>query len=932
MLPERRPGRLYTYVQAALVTVFAVLGLSGSGSYGGAIRAAIPARSAAVPAVVTPAAPREVLPVAGWVIDGDGLPIAGVQIAIRTGDTTSPVIAETETDGAFRMRPLSGHHQLLLDAPHVFPAEVGWQGGPPPRIMLTRRVHVVAHVSSGGAAVAGAEVHLGDGSTTSYEVALTDAAGVARFDDLSPGPYEVWATHGKLVSPLVRAVQTGVDDAEIALALAPAGSVKGRIVTDGVVPAGVTAQLVPVEVDHAVRVAVVDDHGTFAIDGVPRGRWRLEVAAPGYVRADEPLVDVADGVAEVEARLIRAGVVVGTVVDNTGTPVEGATIVLREQGPANATARDEVPVEQHLGPVASTQLRWVHPLAGQRQMPIRDSRRFGALRPGARPAECGHGHCGVDLGITRGVVVHAAADGEVVAVYTEIRERAGRYVAIEHGAGLRSFYMHLQDIRADLEIGQKIRAGDPIGTVGSTGFATNNPHLHFAISQEQNGRTWFVDPEPILRHAVVLPAARSLDPREPVGAGAPTLVAAVRWSELGGATPGAPAAPAGPTTITTDARGGFRIEGVAPGTYVAAAFAAELAPGVSSAFGVKIGEETTGVTVALPLGVIVFGRVLGPGGAVNGARIVADEGVGETMHKVATGFTDVHGEFQLRALAGKVTLQVSATGFGSVERTITLDAGDRMKTRRREDFELAIEDRRLDGMVLGPDGVPAGGVVVRIIDGPTRRRRGVTDPTGRFLIDHMASGDYVVELSSPDFPTTRATIEADRYKELRLEAGGQIRLEVRDAHTGSPIAGLRVDAVGPDGRSARPQVGADGRALVRGLAAGGWKLRARVQGYVAAEASVDVRARETEDVRLELARGATLSGVVRDRYGQRVAGARVWLGGASTRTDQDGQFRLIDVPTGRGTLQAERDAAKGSVPVDLAPGDELTTLSIDLAE
>ena len=70
--------------------------------------------------------------------------------------------------------------------------------------------------------------------------------------------------------------------------------------------------------------------------------------------------------------------------------------------------------------------------------------------------------------------------------------------------------------------------------------------------------------------------------------------------------------------------------------------------------------------------------------------------------------------------------------------------------------------------------------------------------------------------------------------------------------------------------------------------------------------------------------------MVRDRYGQRVAGARVWLGTASTTTDADGNFRLTDVPTGAGRLEAERDAARGGVPVNLAPGDELVTLSIDL--
>ena len=42
---------------------------------------------------------------------------------------------------------------------------------------------------------------------------------------------------------------------------------------------------------------------------------------------------------------------------------------------------------------------------------------FGATRPGQRPAECGRGHCGVDLFDARGTTVHAVADGQVVAVH-----------------------------------------------------------------------------------------------------------------------------------------------------------------------------------------------------------------------------------------------------------------------------------------------------------------------------------------------------------------------------------------------------------------------------------------------------------------------------------------------------------------------------------
>ncbi|MCB9560353.1 MAG: carboxypeptidase regulatory-like domain-containing protein [Kofleriaceae bacterium] len=681
----------------------------------------------------------------------------------------------------------------------------------------------------------------------------------------------------------------------------------------------------PLDVDHAVRTATVDGDGRFEVDALPRGRWRVEAQAPGWFQDGAGEVAVAPGrAAELEVALARAGTVTGVVVDDTGAPVAHASLVLRGQGAVAAVPSAALASGARPGGA----LRWVHPLAAPRALPRRPFNRFGAPRSGARPADCGRGHCGVDLGFVRGATVHAAADGVVARAYTELRGEAGRYVAIDHPGGLRSFYMHLQDLRPDLEVGQRVRAGEPIGTVGATGDA-NGPHLHFALTQERDGRTWYLDPEPILREAVVLASPGSIDAPGPrTGA---TVVASPRGATPAGATAGATATPA--PAPTTDAEGRFRLDGVLPGDYVAVAFHDRLAPGTSEPLRVRAGATTDGVSITLSPGVVVHGRVRGPAGAIAGARVVADEGSGETRHKVASTFTDATGEFTLRALAGTITVEVTAPGHGAVERTLALTAATSPGGRHQEDFDLTVEDGRLWGVVLDPDDLPAAGVEVRVVDGPTRRRSAITDGQGRFLIDRVADGRYVVELSSAAQLTRRATVHTGASETLRLEQGGSLAVQLRDVHTAGVLAGLRVDASGPDGRALSRATGADGVAILPALVPGRWRLRVRAPGYVVGELVVDVApSRYPRDVRLELARGATLAGVVRDRYGERVADVAITVGTASTHSDHDGEFHLLDVPTGAVVLTAERAGARAERPLELRPGDELLHVDVELPD
>jgi murein DD-endopeptidase MepM/ murein hydrolase activator NlpD len=768
------------------------------------------------------------------------------------------------------------------------------------------RVVISASVTGGGAPIEGATVSISDGSGPVLHTATTDDRGAATFDELEPGVYQLWATHRGQVSPLGR-VSVAEGDASLTLALAPGARVEGRAVAARPLDPDARAVLIPVGLDHAVLFAAIDRDGGFAIDALPRGRWRLRLEIPDHVAAREVLFDAGDEPVSLEIPLRPTGQVTGLVVDSRGAPVANATLVLRR---SDGRTVGRTGADWALSPAG---IRWIHPLAVERHLPGREARRFGARRPGSRPPECGGGHCGVDVGGERGSVVHAAASGRLAAVVHDPSSLAGRFVAVEHDFGLKSFYMHLDEIRADLELGGRVAAGEPIGTLGSTGTRDYKPHLHLAISREIGGRPWFIDPEPMLHHAVVLPKPGSL-----------TAVTRV----LAGDGARSSKAPAGFEPITTDDAGRFEVGELPAGTYLATAYHEHLAPGTSAPFAIDSAATTRDVRVTLADGVVLFGQVHAGGQPISGVRVVAEEGAGEARRVVARATTDAAGRYELRPLSGELMVRALSRDLGEAEQPVKLaDAGP----RRQLDFELAILEADLRGRVMSPDGRGVAGASVQVIDGPpSARRRITTDASGRFSIPATSGGRYRVEVRSPEHPAAAATLDVDRDEVIALVEAGRISVEVRDAHTREPLAQIHVTAMGPDGARARAVTGDDGVAELAPVAVGRWQLSARKRGYTAASITTRVEAGRRAEPDLELARGAILAGVLRDADGTRIGGAEIRAGQATATTDRDGYFEIRDAPTGLIELRAIKGDLSSARTLELAPGDELVTLELRL--
>ena len=91
-------------------------------------------------------------------------------------------------------------------------------------------------------------------------------------------------------------------------------------------------------------------------------------------------------------------------------------------------------------------------------------------------------HTGMDFTAPRGTDVYATGDG-VVELVERKRWGYGKSIVINHGFGYKTRYAHLSAFK--VKQGQKIKRGELIGLIGSSGKSTG-PHLHYEVIQ--NGK------------------------------------------------------------------------------------------------------------------------------------------------------------------------------------------------------------------------------------------------------------------------------------------------------------------------------------------------------------------------------------------------------------------------------------------------------------
>jgi hypothetical protein len=188
-------------------------------------------------------------------------------------------------------------------------------------------------------------------------------------------------------------------------------------------------------------------------------------------------------------------------------------------------------------------------------------------------------------------------------------------------------------------------------------------------------------------------------------------------------------------------------------------------------------------------------------------------------------------------------------------------------------------DLVLEGQVLTPDGLPAAGATVslRLLLSPGERIA-QTGPDGAFSFDRLVPG--TVRLGArlgglAGGPVLHQLDEKSDPAVIRLRPARAVHVEVVAALDGRPVPGARVLLTSVPRREAR--TGPDGLVRFEGAAGGFCELLVEAQGLASARQMLRVPegAGVSVEVRVALAGGASLSGVVLSTEGAPVSGAKV---------------------------------------------------------
>ncbi|MBA2538657.1 MAG: carboxypeptidase regulatory-like domain-containing protein [Deltaproteobacteria bacterium] len=407
--------------------------------------------------------------------------------------------------------------------------------------------------------------------------------------------------------------------------------------------------------------------------------------------------------------------------------------------------------------------------------------------------------------------------------------------------------------------------------------------------------------------------------------------------------------------ITTGPDGVFRVDALQAGSFRFTAHHANHAPGISEVVTHDGVASRTGIEIRLARGAAIEGRVVDVAGvAVPWARIrAAEEVAGFAFQRTRETTADASGQFRIDALPRMRIDIVAATDLAtSALMKVDLAGGDRS-------IELALaQNGVIAGVVVRKSGEPVEGAqVYAALEGADDvsshlldNNLALADSSGAFAFHGLSAGRYQLRAKPPGTQHDAFVLAADETHasvgdtavRIVVPIGGSIKGKVAFADGRAPTT-FAIDLGGWD--SSIPVSTRDGTFEVASIPPRSYRFTVRGLGFTErALPAVEIVANTTVDLGTIIVEpGRSVSGRVVDTAGRPVVGATVsagpllWGTGSKTSTpaafggppgaslvkdattDGNGEFTIVGVGRGKCHVVADHETRGRSSPITLPP-------------